>query len=103
MTEVYEWGPDDGEEHQPVRISTRVADMLVPAIPGAVIRKCGRCNEPVYFSPDQEIPDAVKDAELVCSRCLLDSEDTGPYIPEDVAGVLRAQHAIADRLLRSRN
>ena len=96
MTRVFKWGTDE-EETGPYRISTRVADMLVPPVPDAVIDECSRCQKPVYFSMDQKVPPEVEGAQLVCSRCLLSSPDLAVNVPEAVARVFRDLHGMADR------
>jgi hypothetical protein len=62
------------ETPRPARLVIRVADMILGPGPGAAEDQCGRCGEPAWMTPAQEIPSGMAGAELVCTRCAINHE-----------------------------
>jgi hypothetical protein len=83
-----------------MRLTNRVADMLVPPFPESVVEACSRCGADVYVTPGGKVPEGHEESEFVpvCTRCLIsDPEIRRSASPADVRQAIR-MNAIIDRL-----
>ncbi len=82
----------------PVRLVTRVADMLAVVPACAVQVPCSKCGCLSWLDPAMKIPEGLGDSVPVCTRCAASDEDYRRIAGPELTAMIDRSHYWADRL-----